>query len=84
MGNGFANAAFGIGIGLLVVGIFFVGLSPILGLVVGLIPVILGILGLNKLKKDPTSGGKVKAIIGIVVGALMVSYTIFMLIMSST
>ncbi|MHA1888994.1 MAG: hypothetical protein ACTSX0_13295 [Promethearchaeota archaeon] len=82
MKNFWASSAMGIGIALLLVGMFFVMVSPSLAIVIGLIPIFFGYMGLKKLREDPNAGGKPKAMIGIFMGGTLILVSLYLLIVS--
>lgn len=74
MKNFWATSAMGVGLALMLFGLFFL---PYVSLVIGLVPIVFGILGLKKLKEDPNAGGKPKAMIGIFMGVTLILVSIY-------
>jgi hypothetical protein len=71
MKNFWASSAMGLGIALIVVGLNFAMYIPFLGMILGCIPIALGLKGLKKFKESPDAGGKTKSLIGIGLGLLL-------------
>lgn len=60
-------------------GIF--GLIPLLGLALSVVAVILGVIGLNKVKQNPTPGAKTHAMIGLILGCIELTVFVIFLTM---